>query len=216
MAILGDRVAQQQYLIRKEALDKQEFALKDAEREHRRYRMWFIASLIIMLGLYYLTNIQDVFEIEKVKKDDSMEYALFMGGFTMVLVWVYVTYAVILFFGVIACVGLYRTIVVRDGVDGRRMFYVAYVKLQKQRILQAREAMVEQKSRAREERERAEMATKLQMDSFIAMKNRNDGQMVTEDLKPKADGIARDSNGNLVIPIEDAIRSIYGEDDDLE
>ena len=100
----------------------------------------------------------------------------------------------------------------------RVIFYVVlvYVKLQKQRILQAREAMVEQKSRAREERERAEMATKLQMDSFIAMKNRNDGQMATEDLKPKADGIARDSNGDLVIPIEDAIRSIYGEDDDLE
>ena len=216
MAILGDRVAQQQYLIRKEALDKQEFALKDAEREHRRYRMWFIASLIIMAGLYYLTNIKDVFEIEKVKKDTSMEYALFMGGFTMVMVWVYVTYAVILFFGVIACVGLYRTMIVRDGANGHRMFYVSYVKLQKQRILQAREAMVEQKSRAREERERAEMATKLQMDSFIAMKNRNDGQMATEDLKPKADGIARDSNGDLVIPIEDAIRSIYGEDDDLE
>ena len=100
MAILGDRVAQQQYLIRKEALDKQEFALKDAEREHRRYRMWFIASLIIMAGLYYLTNIQDVFEIEKVKKDTSMEYALFMGGFTMVMVWVYVTYAVIIQSGI--------------------------------------------------------------------------------------------------------------------
>ena len=216
MAILGDRVAQQQYLIRKEALDKQEYALKDAERDHSRYRLWFIASLVIMLGLYYLTNIQDVFEIDKIKKDDSMEYALFMGSFSMVMVWVYVTYAVIVFFGVIACVGLYRTMVVRDGETGRRMFYVSYVKLQKQRILQAREAMVEQKSRAREERERVEMAEKLQMDSFIAMKNRNDGQMATEDLKPKADGIARDASGNLVIPIEDAIRSIYGEDEDIE
>ena len=216
MAILGDRVAQQQYLVRKEELDKQEYALKDAEREHSRYRMWFICSLIIMAGLYYLTNIQDVFEVEKYKKDNSLEYALFMGSFSMVLVWVYVMYAAIVFFGVIAVIGLYRTMVVRDGANGHRMFYRSYVKLQKQRILEAREAMVEQKSRAREERERAEMATRLQMDSFIAMKNRNDGQMATDDLKPKADGIARDANGNLVIPIEDAIRSIYGEDDDLE
>ncbi len=213
MAILGDRVAQQQYLIRKEALDKQEYALKDAEKEHRRYRMWFIGALIVMGGLYYITMIQDVFHIEQYKQDNSIEYALFMGGFSLVMVFVYVMYALIVFFGVIAVVGMYRSLVVRDGVNGRRMFYSSYVKLQKQRILEAREAMVEQKSRAREERERAEMATKLQMESFIAMKNRMDGQMATDDLKPNLNGIASDSKGNLVIPIEDALRSINDEDD---
>lgn len=213
MAILGERVAQQQYLFRKEELDKREYALKDAEKEHRRYRMWFIGSLIVMTGLYYLTVVQDVFQIEKYQKDDSIEYALFMGSFALVKVFVYVTYALILFFGVIAVVGMYRSLVVRDGVNGRRMFYRSYVKLQKQRILEAREAMVEQKSRAREEKERAEMAAKLQMDSFIAMKNRLDGQMATEELKPNLNGIASDSKGNLVIPIEDAIRSINDEDD---
>ena len=213
MAILGDRVAQQQYLIRKEALDKQEYALKDAEKEHSRYRMWFIGSLIVMAGLYYITMVQDVFQIEKYKKDNSIEYALFMGGFSLVMVFVYVMYALILFFGVIAVVGLYRWMVVRDGTNGHRMFYPAYVKMQKQRILEAREALVEHKSRARAETERAEMAAKLQMDSFIAMKNRVDGQMATDDLKPNLNGIASDSKGNLVIPIEDALRSINDEDE---
>jgi len=213
MAILGDRVAQQQYLVRKEALDKLEYALKDTEKEHRRYRMWFIGSLIIMAGLYYITNIQDLFQIEKYKNDHSLEYALFMGGFSLVMVTVYIMYALIFLFGVIGVVGMYRYLVVRDGTNGRRMFYYSYVRRQKQRILEAREAMLEQKSRAREERERAEMASKLQMDSFIALKNRMDGPMETEDLKPNLNGIARDSGGNLVIPIEDAIRSINDEDD---
>ncbi|MBO4477607.1 MAG: hypothetical protein J5757_04705 [Lachnospiraceae bacterium] len=213
MAILGERVAQQQYFFRKEELDKQEYALRDAEKEHRRYRMWFIGALIVMTGVYYITMVQDVFQIEKYKKDGSIEYALFMGGFSLVMVFVYVMYALILFFGVIAVVGLYRWMVVRDGANGRRMFYRSYVKLQKQRILEAREAMVEQKSRAREEKERAEMASKLQMESFIAMKNRVDGQMATDDLKPNLNGIASDSKGNLVIPIEDALRSINDEDE---